>query len=263
MRAVPISLFRYNSKVISGGFYHVQTQQQTSCISYMALSRCNNRPQQSNFQHNVNNKNAIHPWYKSVTYNQSKVQFSSQGNVRYFPNYVLHKDEGAFSLKFVPPMFKRSKQNINVGRKGKLIFEVAPRLEGETMTHWSGAINIALSVEELGELLCNMAQLKESTFRHTSMHGESKQISIMPHDSYGSYKILISVDDDDNQSAEEKVILTEGEMEVVRNLISVTMPNMTAFNTLVENSINSLVNKENVPSSSTSLGGFNRNDYDM
>merc|ERR1712157_628165 len=108
--------------------------------------------------------------------------------MRYFPNYVLYK-EVSFSLKFVPPQFKRNNQNVNVGKKGKIVFEIAPRNSEGTSTDWFNAISIALTVEEIGELLSNLGKCKESTYSHTSMNGDTKTLTVIPSEDGVSCKL--------------------------------------------------------------------------
>ena len=256
MRIVSVSSFRNCNKAIAGRSTSILGSQfqQASPINYLTSSYCYNE-----------HINTIKTTCLSNNLTNRSLSFSSQRQnqnvVRYFPNYVVYKEDATFSLKFIPPVFKTNNQNINIGRKGKLVFEVAPRIEGDAMTDWTRAINIALSVEELGELLCNIEQLKESRFNHNSLQGDNKTITILPGDNDGSCEINMHAEDQAGESKEVCVVLAEGEMEVIKNIINTTLPNLVAFNTLVEQSITTLVNRENNQISSND--SFYRNDFDM
>jgi len=237
MRVASVSFFRHCNKVItrhSKSMFQIQSQQAWSTC-HLALSYCPNE-----------HVNAIKAKYTSnYMTNQFSTQRQNQKLVRYFPNYVIYNEDATFSLKFAPPLIKRNNQNVNISKKGKLVFEVAPHIEGDTMTDWLRAINIALSVEELGELLCNIAQFKESKFSHMYTQGDTKTITISPNDGDGSCNIMIHAEEQEGESKKESIVISEGEMEVIKNIINITVPNLVAFNTLVEQSITTLINREN------------------
>lgn len=243
---VPASLF-HNCKAIGSSFLRRQISSQASHSSNF-VSHCTSQTVPA-IQHLTLPKNFSSHSNPPHSQNQND-------NVRFFPNYVVYKDNASFSLKFVPPQFKRNNQNINVGKKGKIVFEVAPRGEG-TMTDWFNAINIALSVEELGVFLSNISNLKETSFSHTSMQGDTKTISMVPNEDGSSCKIILNAE---GKPENEECVLNEGELEVVKNIILSTIPNLVAWNTLIEQSITSLVGRENYSDPFADRNDFRGND---
>jgi len=150
---------------------------------------------------------------------------------------------------------------MNVSKKGKLVFEVAPRAEGEKYTNWSNAINIGLSVEELGELLSNLLQLNdEIKFTHTTMQGETKAMTIVSID--GGYEVRMDADGGEGGHKEVSAAISEGDMEVIKNLINTTLPNFIAWDVMFDQSIQRVVERETNRHSSPSYDNY-RNDYDF
>ena len=87
-------------------------------------------------------------------------------------------------------------QKINIGKKGKIIFDIAPRMHGNKMTDWSNAMNIALNPEELGDLLSNLMMLSEVTsYTHTSLQGVSKVLTIVANYTDGHYTFKLNAND--------------------------------------------------------------------
>lgn len=242
---VPVSLCK-NFKFIGGSLLRKVSPQS------QALSNKSNLA-----SHNCKSQTFMPTTHQSLTknfssYSNNQSSSSNQNDhVRYFPNYTVFKDNATFAVKFVPPQFKRNNQNVNVGRKGKIIFEVAPRHEGSTITDWVNSVTIALNTEEVGLLLSNASQCKESTFSHTSMQGDTKTLSMIPNEDGTSCRIIMNKE---GKPENNECVLSEGELEVVKNILHSTIPNLVAWNTLIEQSITALIARED---NSDPFGGGN------
>ena len=109
-------------------------------------------------------------------------------------------------------------------------------MQGNKMTDWSNAMNIALNPEELGDLLSNnlMILSEVTSYTHTSLQGVSKVLTIVANYTDGHYTFKLNANDNanDNDNSKDKeeegsnnksnrdqcVVITEGEMNVVKIL---------------------------------------------
>jgi len=263
---------------------------QTSPISYLALSLYSHNNTSliqstnlktstcvvsNNYTINKNNKCSFssqhHNSHNSHSHSHNN---NSNRGVRYFPNYTIYKDDSVLTIKYLAPSFKINNQKINIGKKGKIVFDIAPRMQGNKMTDWSNAMNIALNPEELGHLLSNLMILNElTTFTHTSLQGVSKVLTIDANYTDGHYSFKLNANDNskdkeeeeegnnNNSNREQCVVITDGEMNVVKNIINATLPNLVAWDVLVDQSIETLVHNEK--SNYSSAFDPLRNDFDI
>ena len=160
---------------------------------------------------------------------------------RFFPQYTVFKKKTCFILKFQSPIFKQmsGESTKNVSKKGKLRFEIIPRggrAGGITnLLDWDNAVSMNLSAESVGQLMVDLSQRKplKLSFDQTSF----VTTPIDSSKNLGSYRFTVT-----HGQRVEEIVLSGGEVEVIKTLIRYSIPQLVAWDSLIHKSLNNLLN---------------------
>jgi len=170
---------------------------------------------------------------------------SSMGtaNMNYFPQFTIFGDTGTFQMKFFGPTLKTSgenSRNISVDRNGRIIFEFSPlNEEGKVnRTDWSKSIGIALSPIELGSLMSKLSRDETFSLQRDRMDA-SKILTVHPSEKDGSKLFNLTF----NNETVIDVVVTAGNLETFKLLVSSSIPKLTGWSSLLEKNLSTLLER--------------------
>ena len=156
------------------------------------------------------------------------------------PKYTLFREDGAFSLKPNPPTMRKIENTVNISKKGRLSFSFTPRVVDNSrlgnMLNWPDTLSVSIGVEDIGKILFGLSKHKPIHFSFPSKNGDgdngSRNLIIEPYQD-GTCKIMFVYGE-----VERKIVLTLGELLVLKSFFINSIPQLVGWNTLMNLSLN-------------------------
>lgn len=167
---------------------------------------------------------------------------SKTGSNSVFADYTVYKQKSALAVKPIPPTFKTSDGYKTVAREGSIFFEMAPAV-GNRQYDWNSKVTFSLNPTECGVLLA-ADKNEQLLFTHDPNMGSQdagqvvKRLSVNPApDGKGIFFRINSTGADKNK-VDIPIMLTWGELEVVKTIARFSLPHLLGFDKLFERNAN-------------------------
>lgn len=177
------------------------------------------------------------PGHNSPTWSSE----SKAGSGGAFSDYSVYKQKAAFSLKVIPPTFKTSGSYKRMSREGVLLFELAPAV-GNRQYDWNAKLTFSLNPTECGGFL--VADKNEQLlFTHDPNMGSEdagqvvKRLSINPSPDGKGVFFRINSSGADKSKIDIPILLTWGELEVVKIITRFSLPYLLGFDKALERAV--------------------------
>ena len=154
------------------------------------------------------------------------------------PKYTIFREDGAFSIKPALPLIQQLDLAVNIRKKGRLFFSFTPRVQDNTrlgnMLNWPDTLSVNVGVEDIGKILYGLAKYRPIHFSFTTEMG-SRELWIEPRDD-GTCKIMHRTGD-----IERQIVLSAGEVLILKAFLKNSVPQLLAWNTLMNCSLEEMV----------------------
>jgi len=165
------------------------------------------------------------------------------------PVYTLFRSNVVFTLKFLPPTFKKTmNDNISIDRKGKIQFGFTPRVDsGSSLINWPATNHVIIGVEDIGTILYNVNNgILETMFQFNNVNDNLDiTLKIVTDDTTTTNdttkNTIISLEQVDGHDViHREITLNEGEFEVLKTFLVDSIPHLTAWDHFINLSIRNM-----------------------
>eukprot|EP00667_Euglena_gracilis_P023603 EG_transcript_26742 len=153
---------------------------------------------------------------------------------RRFKSYAIYKGRAALCVRLIPGQFKETPAGEALDRRGALLFELAPKVQGvDHQYDWKQKVSFAVNAQECGDILVGNFGDKGMSFVHDQTFRPGLEDSATPMktlrvtktpDGKGFF-IAIST----GSGTQLSVPVTHGEFEVLKVLTKFALPRMLGF----------------------------------